>query len=87
MKNTSKYDTPDLRNVVISKLLKDAEKAFENEQMIDLSEEELYNKAKKEETKPEEKKEEVKFDVAQIIEKEKKVPQEPVEIDYVAKLD
>ena len=43
MKNTSKYDTPDLRNVVISKLLKDAEKAFENEQMIDLSEEELYN--------------------------------------------
>ena len=43
LKNTSKYDTPDLRNVVISKLLKDAEKAFENEQMIDLSEEELYN--------------------------------------------
>ena len=43
LKNTSKYDTPDLRNVVISKLLKDTEKAFENEQMIDLSEEELYN--------------------------------------------
>ena len=43
LKNTNKYDTPDLRHVVISKLLKDAEKAFENEQMIDLSEEELYN--------------------------------------------
>ena len=43
LKNTIKYDTPDLRVVVISRLLKDAEKAFENEQMIDLSEEELYN--------------------------------------------
>lgn len=43
LKNTIKYDTPDLRDVVISRLLKDAEKAFENEQMIDLSEEELYN--------------------------------------------
>ena len=42
LKNTIKYDTPDLRDV-ISRLLKDAEKAFENEQMIDLSEEELYN--------------------------------------------
>jgi len=43
LKNTIKYDTPDLRDVVISRLLKDAEKAFENEQMLDLSEEELYN--------------------------------------------
>ena len=43
MKNTNKYDTPDLRHVVISRLVKNAEKAFENEQMIDLSEEELYN--------------------------------------------
>merc|ERR1712203_671036 len=42
-RNTIKYDTPDLRDVAISRLLKDAEKAFENEQMIDLSEEELYN--------------------------------------------
>ena len=43
--------------------------------------------AKKEETKPEEKKEEVKDDVVEIIEEEKKVPEEPVEIDFVAKLD
>ena len=43
MKNTNKYDTPDLRHVDISRLVKNAEKAFENEQMIDLSEEELYN--------------------------------------------
>merc|ERR1712179_56006 len=43
LKNTIKYDTPDLRDVVISRLLKDAEKAFENEQMLDLSEEELMN--------------------------------------------
>jgi len=43
LKNTIKYDTPDLRDVVISRLLKDAEKAFENEQMLDLSEDELYN--------------------------------------------
>ena len=32
-----------MRDVVISRLLKDAEKAFENEQMLDLSEEELMN--------------------------------------------
>ena len=32
-----------LRDVVIARLLKDAEKAFENEQMLDLSEDELYN--------------------------------------------
>ena len=43
LKNTIKYDTPDLRDVVISRLLKDAEKAFENEQMLELSEEELMN--------------------------------------------
>ena len=35
LKNTIKYDTPDLRDVVIARLLKDAEKAFENEQMLD----------------------------------------------------
>merc|ERR1712038_633800 len=43
LKNTIKYDTPDLRDVVIARLLKDADKAFNNEQMLDLSEEELYN--------------------------------------------
>ena len=43
MKNTIKYDTPDVRDVGISRLLKDADKAFENEQMLDLSEEELMN--------------------------------------------
>ena len=40
LKNTSKYDTPDLRDVVITRLLKDAKKAFENEQMLDLNDEE-----------------------------------------------
>merc|ERR1712203_925772 len=43
LKNTIKYDTPDLRDVVIARLLKDADKAFDNEQMLDLSKEELMN--------------------------------------------
>jgi len=43
LKNTIKYDTPDLRDVVIARLLKDVDKAFDNEQMLDLSEEELIN--------------------------------------------
>jgi len=43
LKNTIKYDTPDLRDVVITRLLKDADKAFDNEQMLDLSKEELLN--------------------------------------------
>jgi len=43
LKNTIKYDTPDLRDVVIARLLKDADKAFDNEQMLDLSKEELLN--------------------------------------------
>ena len=43
MKNTIKYDTPYLRDVDIARLLKDADKAFDNEQMLDLSEDELYN--------------------------------------------
>ena len=43
LKNIIKYDTPDLRDVVIARLLKDADKAFDNEQMLDLSKEELLN--------------------------------------------
>ena len=43
LKNTIKYDTPDLRDVVIARLLKDVDKAFDNEQMLDLSKEELLN--------------------------------------------
>ena len=43
LKNTIKYDTPDLRDVVVARLLKDADKAFDNEQMLDLSEEEIMN--------------------------------------------
>ena len=31
LKNIIKYDTPDLRDVVIARLLKDADKAFDNE--------------------------------------------------------
>ena len=43
MKNTIKYDTLDLRDIVIARLLKDADKAFDYEQMLDLSEDERYN--------------------------------------------
>ena len=43
MKNTIKYVTPYLRDVDIARLLKDADKAFDNEQMLDLSDDELYN--------------------------------------------
>ena len=43
MKNTIKYDNPYLRHVDIARLLKDADKAFDNEQMLDLSKDELYN--------------------------------------------
>merc|ERR1712088_944582 len=43
LKNTIKYDTPDLRDIVIARLLKDADKAFDNEQILDLSKEELMN--------------------------------------------
>jgi len=43
LKNTIKYDTPYLRDVVIARLLKDADKAFDNEQMLNLSKEELLN--------------------------------------------
>merc|ERR1712060_166314 len=43
LKNAIKYDTPNLRDVVVARLVKDADKAFDNEQMLDLSEEELMN--------------------------------------------
>ena len=43
LKQTIKYDTPDLRDVVIARLLKDADKTFDNEQIIDLSKEELMS--------------------------------------------
>merc|ERR1711962_1267380 len=43
LKNTSKYNTPDLRDVVISRFLKNAEKGFEDEQILDLTEDELLN--------------------------------------------
>merc|ERR1712066_156700 len=43
LKNTSKYDTPDLRDVVISRFLKNADKGFEDEQILDLTEDELLN--------------------------------------------
>lgn len=43
LKNTTKYDTPDLRDVVISRFLKNAEKGFEDEQILDLTEDELLN--------------------------------------------
>ena len=38
LKNTIKYDTPDLREVVIFRFVKDATNAFQNEQVLDLSE-------------------------------------------------
>merc|ERR1719510_870608 len=43
LKNTSKYDTPDLREVVISRFVKDATTAFQNEQVLDLSEKEMQD--------------------------------------------
>jgi len=43
LKNTSKYNTPDLRDVVISRFLKNAEKGFEDEQIMDLTEDEMLN--------------------------------------------
>jgi len=41
LKNTTKYDTPDLKEVVISRFVKDAANGFESEQVLDLSEQEL----------------------------------------------
>merc|ERR1712110_1089065 len=43
LKNTTKYDTPDLREVVISRFVKDASNGFESEQVLELSEEELLS--------------------------------------------
>lgn len=43
LKNTTKYDTPDLREVVISRFVKDASNGFEDEQVLELSESELLS--------------------------------------------
>merc|ERR1712126_768102 len=43
LKNTSKYDTPDLREVVISRFVKDATNAFQNEHVLDLTETEMQD--------------------------------------------
>lgn len=43
LKNTIKYDTPDLRDIVITRFLQNADKGFEDPQILDLSEEELLN--------------------------------------------
>merc|ERR1712150_208529 len=43
LKNTIKYDTPELWDVAIARLLKDADKAFDNRQILDLSEKELMH--------------------------------------------
>jgi len=43
LKNTSKYNTSDLRDVVITRFLKNADKGFEDEQMLDLTEGEMYD--------------------------------------------
>merc|ERR1712126_480625 len=41
LKNTTKYDTPDLKEVVISRFVKDASSGFESDQVLELSEQEL----------------------------------------------
>merc|ERR1711942_409206 len=41
LKNTTKYDTPDLKEVVISRFVKDASSGFESDQVLELSESEL----------------------------------------------
>jgi hypothetical protein len=43
LKNTTKYDTPDLKEVVISRFVKDAVNGFESEQVLELSESELLS--------------------------------------------
>lgn len=43
LKNTTKYDTPDLKEVVISRFVKDAANGFESEQVLELSEQELLS--------------------------------------------
>lgn len=43
LKNTSKYNTSDLRDVVITRFLKNADKGFEDEQMLDLTEGEMLD--------------------------------------------
>ena len=43
LKNTTKYNTTDLRDVVITRFLKNADKGFEDEQMLDLTEGEMFD--------------------------------------------
>merc|ERR1712088_487120 len=43
LKNTTKYDTPDLKEVVISRFVKDASNGFESDQVLELSEQELLS--------------------------------------------
>merc|ERR1712115_313181 len=43
LKNTTKYDTPDLKEVVISRFVKDASNGFESDQVLGLSEQELLS--------------------------------------------
>ena len=90
LKNTIKYDTPDLRDVVIARLLKDAEKAFENKDEPKKEEKKDTEEVKKDEPKAEEKKDEAKVDVIEIVEEKKteepKVEEVP-ELDYAPKLE
>lgn len=41
LKNSTKYDTPDIREVVITRMVKDASTIFEDEQILELSETDL----------------------------------------------
>merc|ERR1712190_588695 len=43
LKNTTKYDTPDLKEVVISRFVKDASNGFESDQVLEMGEQELLS--------------------------------------------
>ena len=79
-----------LRDVVIARLLKDAEKAFENKDEPKKEEKKDTEEVKKDEPKAEEKKDEAKVDVIEIVEEKKaeepKVEEVP-ELDYASKLE
>ena len=52
LKNTTKYDTPDLKEVVISRFVKDASNGFESEQVLELTEQELLSVMERKPNRP-----------------------------------
>ena len=73
LKNTTKYDTPDLKEVVISRFVKDAANGFESEQVLEVKEAEAEKKAEAE-----------KVEVEKQVQEEKKAEDEN-KVDAVKK--